>query len=429
MDSGLTGFSTSPNNAAGSVFVQPGGWVYFGGSNRLYAIWDTPKTVADAPTDVVAVAGLNKVTLTWKAPANDGGYRVTNYLAQADPSGRTCITTSSDANPLSCTIDLPATNTKYTFTAQALNGMGWSSKSAASNAVSPYGFGQIRASRENVLLGLAGTKVQAGGSAPGLAGLAVTPEFKVGAAAQWSREVNAAKVNADGDFAWSRKFPASVNKQNVSVRFTYGGDAVSETLVVARGAKAGSLSAPRNVKVENELNRVTIKWDAPEFDGGAKITGYEVCWTGQGTRCTKASSTEKKVYDMPAGRETTITVKALTGNGKKGPAAKAPKPITPAAMAVAFASRQEKELIATVRYAGFKPGSKIQVEMNSRLPGEQFPAGGFRKVSTLTVDASGAADERLTIPLPEGTEFTMFKVRAVTSLGTVYSGEIPPFRY
>lgn len=421
----LTGFATTPTMAAGSVYVPPGGPIYFGGSNRFYALWARPIIPPAAPTDVVAVAGRNKVTLSWKAPSDDGGASIIAYAAKATPSGRTCVTRLNvDVNMLSCELFLPATNTKYTFTAQALNAVGWGAWSAASNAVSPYDFREVSGSRENVLFGLAGTKVQARGVAPGLAGLAVTPEFKVGAAAEWSREANAAKVNADGNFSWSKSFPASANKQNVSVRFTYGGDAVSDTLVMARGATVGSLSAPRNVKVENKVNEPIVTWDAPKFDGGSKVTEYQVCLQspGSATGCVRAWESPRKVWDLRPGLYT-VTVAAKNAKGF-GPAAKASKPFRVTRASIYIDSRTDKDVIADVRYNGFAQGTKLTVEVAYWERGTSSKDASFVKSGTVTVSTVGQGSEQLTIPLRRGEEKSIVRLRLVTPNGEAYSQRI-----
>lgn len=417
----LQGFSTSPTNAVGSVFVNPGGAIFFGGSNTFYAVWGKPRTVADAPTGVVAVAGQNKVIVSWKPPANNGGLTITNYLAQAKPSGRVCVTRLTDVDMLTCTMDLPATNTKYTFTAQAINGIGWSAWSAASNAVSPYGFGEVRGSRENVLFGLAGTKVQVGGTAPGLAGLAVTPEYKIGSADQWSREVNAAKVNADGNFSWSKKFPASTNKQNVTVRFTYGDEAISDQLVLARGAQAGSLTAPRNIKVENLPNKVRVTWDPPQFDGGQKITGYILCASSGSTLCRKNLPAEATSSDMNlfAGRQYTITVAAKTAKGE-GPAAKAKQQVSPVEASVGITGRfAGQELRIQAQGIGFTGNAKFRLEVATAVAGKPASAWRWKAIESFT--QTGNFDRRFTWVLDNSDRGEAVAVRLVTPNGIVYS--------
>ena len=408
------GFNT--NAGASDASIAPGGNLHLTGDNRIYAIYDTPRT-AGAPTDVTAVAGTNQVTVSWKAPADAGTFPITNYLAQANPSGRVCITRTSDANMLTCTFNLPATNTKYAFTVQALNGVGWGPKSAASAAVSPYDFRDITASRPNILLGLGGSRVEVSGSAPGLAGKAVNAQYKVGDAKDWTTQANAATVNAQGKFNWSRKFGPRENGKNVSVRFTYGTDLVSGTYVLSRGGEAGNLTAPRNLKIENVVNRVKVTWDAPRFNGGEKIIGYTICANGAGSLCRNVSAEGQGDFqNLATGREYTITVAARTAT-RTGPAAEAKQKVSPVEASVRIASRDDERIGVTSRVAGFKAGAKFRLEYAVAVPGE--PASTWRWVAFPNVIADGNVDRSFLLP-PADVD-AIIAVRLVTPSGPVYS--------
>jgi len=94
----------------------------------------TPRTVPDAPTAVSGVAGDGQVTVTWEAPASDGGAAITAYTAQAVEGGQTCTSAGDTA---SCTVTGLSNGTRYSFTVQAENVAGMSAPSAASAAVTP----------------------------------------------------------------------------------------------------------------------------------------------------------------------------------------------------------------------------------------------------------------------------------------------------
>lgn len=89
-------------------------------------------TVPDAPTAVTGTAGVQQVTVSWTAPANDGGAAITSYTATASPGGATCTDSTT-----SCTVTGLTTGTAYTFTVIATNSQGSSSASTASAAVTP----------------------------------------------------------------------------------------------------------------------------------------------------------------------------------------------------------------------------------------------------------------------------------------------------
>jgi invasion protein IalB len=89
-------------------------------------------TVAAAPSIGIAVASDKQATVNFTAPANDGGSAVTSYAVTSSPGG---ITATGSASPIVIT---GLTNgTAYTFTVTAVNAVGASALSAASNSVTP----------------------------------------------------------------------------------------------------------------------------------------------------------------------------------------------------------------------------------------------------------------------------------------------------
>ena len=56
---------------------------------------DPPATVPGAPTIGTATAGSAQATVTFTAPASDGGSPITGYTVTATPGGRTCSTTKA----------------------------------------------------------------------------------------------------------------------------------------------------------------------------------------------------------------------------------------------------------------------------------------------------------------------------------------------
>lgn len=94
----------------------------------------TPMTLPDAPTATAATAGNAQATVTWTAPASDGGSPITGYTVSGTPGG-TC--TVAAAAPRTCTIATLNNGTPYTFTVKAMNAVGDSLPSLASAPVTP----------------------------------------------------------------------------------------------------------------------------------------------------------------------------------------------------------------------------------------------------------------------------------------------------
>ena len=86
------------------------------------------------PTGSTATAGSSSATVSWTAPAVNGGAAVTGYTAMSNPGSKTCTTTG----PLTCAVGGLTPGTAYTFTVTATNSAGTGAPSAPSNSVTPY---------------------------------------------------------------------------------------------------------------------------------------------------------------------------------------------------------------------------------------------------------------------------------------------------
>ncbi|MGE4276270.1 MAG: Ig-like domain-containing protein [Lawsonibacter sp.] len=89
-------------------------------------------TVPGAPTGVTATAGNRQVTVSFTAPASDGGAAITTYTVTAGPGG---LTATGALSPI--TVTGLTNGTEYTFTVTATNSLGTGSSSAPSAGVTP----------------------------------------------------------------------------------------------------------------------------------------------------------------------------------------------------------------------------------------------------------------------------------------------------
>ena len=183
----------------------------------------SPSDPPTAPRNVTAAPGIESAVVSWVAPVSTGSFPVTSYQVTASPGGRGCLVS---APALSCTITGLTPGESYTFVAKALNGGGWGSLSAPSNAVVPTAPAikaiLITSSRDRVSPSI----VRVDGSTTGLVGAEVIPHVRKVGQRGFVPGSNVRTVDADGRFTWQRK-----SGKKFYVYFT-SGDVRSNRLII-----------------------------------------------------------------------------------------------------------------------------------------------------------------------------------------------------
>ena len=292
--------------------------------------WDP--TAPGAPTNVTGVIGSNRVTVSWLAPASDGGAPITGYTVTSTPQSRTCTTTGA----LSCTVTGLSNGQSYTFTVKATNAMGTGPASAPSAtlipASVPYAPGNVIATAGNARATVSWTTPWHGGMP--ITGYTVTssPEGKT---CTTTGALTCVVTGLTGGQAYTFAVTAT------NLVGTGPAGTSNQVTVLAPAAVPG---APTIVGLVAGNHQVTVSWLAPASDGGAPITGYTVTGSPNNQTCTTTGALSCTVTDLGNGSSYTFTVTATNGAGT-GPASAPSAPITPSDVPTA-----PRNVIATAGY-------------------------------------------------------------------------------
>ena len=279
----------------------------------------TPVTVPDAPTSASATPGNTQATISFTAPASDGGSPITSYTATSNPGGFTGTGTSSPITVTGLT-----NGTAYTFTVTATNAVGTGSPSSPSNSVTPATVPDpptaLTPTAGNSQVALTWTAPVNNGGSP-VIGYVI--EYKITASSTWSVFAEATSTNTNGTVTgltnglpYNFRVSAvnAIGQGNASV-------IVGATPVTVPGAPTSTSAVASNTQA-------TISFMPPASDGGSPITSFTATsnpggFTGTGT------SSPITVTGLTNGTAYTFTVTATNAVGTGSPSSPS-NSVTPA---------------------------------------------------------------------------------------------------
>ena len=132
---GIIGANVTPTQSAASG-------IWTAREAEAYARAGAWPALPGAPTSVSGTAGNAQVSLTWTAPAANGGSAITDYTVQFSSNSGSSWTTFSRAasSATSATVTGLTSGTAYTFRVAAVTALGAGAYSSASSSVTPISF-------------------------------------------------------------------------------------------------------------------------------------------------------------------------------------------------------------------------------------------------------------------------------------------------
>ncbi len=355
----------------------------------------TPYTVPGAPTSVSATRGNGQVTVSFSAPASNGGSVITGYTVTSNPGSHTGTGASSPITVTGLTNGTP-----YTFTVAATNAAGTGPDSSDSNSVTPATVPNpptgLLTTAGNAQVGLSWTApIDNGGSS-------VTDyviEYKLSTDSLWS-------VFSDGVSAGTT---GTVTGLTNGLSYDFQVSAANDVGQGSAGAQASAVpvtvpSAPTIGTATGGNARATVTFSAPADDGGSPITSY-VITSSPGNISTTTTTTSGVVLGLNNGTSYTFTVAAVNAVGT-GASSAASNSVTPATVpdAPTGVSAVAGNTQATISFSapGFDGGSAITTYTVTSSP------GGFTN--------AGASSPIIVSGLTNGNSYT-FTVTATNNVG------------
>ena len=241
-------------------------------SNEANATPTAGLTVPSAPRSLSALAGNSQVSLTWSAPATDGGSPITNYTIYRGlaSGGETFLV--QIGNVLSHT-DLGLTNgVTYYYTVNATNGVGEgppSNEANATPATTPMEPGNLQTFAGNAQITLTWQPPVSDGGLP-ITNYRVYRGLAPGTEA-FLVEIGAVLTYLDSSLTNGQEYCYVVTALN-----GVGEGPPSNEACATPTSGPTAPSAPQNLTAVGGDSQVVLTWSAPASDGGSGVTNYRV---------------------------------------------------------------------------------------------------------------------------------------------------------
>lgn len=369
-----------------------------GESAESSALTGTPGAVPSAPTNVTAVGGNERATVSFTPSASDGGFPITGYRITTIPGdgSESPISVDVGADKSSGIVTGLRNGRDYQFKVVALNAWGASIEAQTSEWTH---LGTEPAVPTGLFVSAANAKATVSFDEPDNGGYTIT-KYRVTA---WSGEGVAAQAEGASS-------PIEVTGLQNGTAYTFTAEAYNEIGWSTPSLHSNEVTpiavpdAPTNVTASAGNGTATVTFDAPASNGGSPVTGYTVTASPGGAHVELDADDELKAdfTGLTNGTAYTFTVFAINANGSS--AASSPSAaVTPIAPAQSVPS------------AGGGAAPTLSYKLNVTIGAESLgslevnrvekPDGGYE--DTLVLSAAFAQEAAAKLKAAGRTELTL----------------------
>ncbi|MEV4838754.1 fibronectin type III domain-containing protein [Nonomuraea sp. NPDC049486] len=264
----------------------------------------TPAGRPAAPTEVTATGGDASATVSWQAPADDGGSPINGYVVTASPGG---AKTSVGPSQRRAVVTGLTNGTDYTFTVVAVNAAGSSPASVPSASIK---VGQIPGTPTNVIATAASRSVSISWNPPADTGTSPITTYTVAEASTGRTETVSTTTVLFTGLTNGQRYSFKVKATNDA-----GDSAWSAVSNVVSPQPLPVPDQPLIIDADPGDEQVTLSW-APPPSGGEAITTYRIAIQPSDRTVEVAGDvTSAVVKNLDNGAEYAFTLVAVNGNG------------------------------------------------------------------------------------------------------------------
>jgi len=280
-----------------------------------------PLTVPGQPQNFTATPGNGQVTLSWTAPASNGGSAITGYQVWSSKDSAWVNASSNTGHTFSgLTNGLP-----YNFKVRALNAVGAGAEAAT--IATPEAPLTVPGQPQNFTAAPGNGQVTLSWTAPASNGGSAITGYQV------SSNNGSTWVNASSNTGHTFSGLTNGLPYNFKVRALNavgaGAEAATTATPEAPEAPLTVPGQPQNFTATPGNGQVTLSWIAPASDGGSAITGYQV-WSSKDSAWVNASSNTGHTFSgLTNGIKYDFKVRALNAVGAGAEAVTTATPAAP----------------------------------------------------------------------------------------------------